>query len=1009
LVTATERYGGTTAATRYARTVSEVKAARRVPEAEIQEQRSIKVRAEAIKTRIEKRTLKELNKYYVIQGKQYSKDEYTLEKTNGTSVLKAKPRNISKEYADKYSPHVMTFKDGKIVSDTTYEVYSSHGSKSASPQIVKTYDTKGGYTVTGYKQGERYKTQRFAASGAFKGGEYDEQKPKGVKRDYTESESWEVMNAQQQRAYRDSQRKKGIFTAAEKAKAAKLTPEAQMAEYGGVVVKTVSKPKKKYVISTTPGAYTVIGEGLARKLQREPIIVPDKKITPVSKQYLPVGAAAILSFQKELKEAKKDLTPQEGSIIDRANKAIRESKVIGLNILGTKKYSIEEVFGTAAGGLRFGQEEVDKLIKKLEDKKGFEPGTAGGQVVGLLRATSFSLSAGVGIEEQIVEKPLLLPTLYLGGAAVSSVVGTVAALVPKAIPIMNLIGTAAGISFVGGTALETSKLEGAERAELIGKRGIQFATFIAGAKAGVSPIESVQRGEFSGKQVTIIKTKWGKELKVRGFETLSRTGQVILISGGKPTSGFDISKAVVKTGTGIVKVTPTPILKAAAVLGRPITVKDEPTKTIPEDKITIIKKEPEIIKKDKGQVLVQTIRKKPSFVGLDLGGARFGGLTTTEGTPTLAEGMFKPLTKKKKIFLFEYPATGEIVYLEEAAGTPLEQRTRLTSLQERLIKYAQGQRVFETQLQTQRPITDLSGISGQTFLQQQKIGQKLTKGQIISQRPISILGQKLSAISISGLTQAQQLIQKQGILTQQKLSQVQIQTVAQTQAQIQAQAQAQAVAQAQAEAQALAVTQAQAVAQQQVLQQELLTTPKSVGVLGFEFIKGVRKPTAKGLTQKGYHAYVKRKQLKKGKGSYESRGYEKVTKKALTKAGATVKAMEILDRYSNRSGYIKRAKQNAQARYKDYLLESLRKKFRTQKKNPNIFVEKTAHAIDSYQEKNEISYESMRLRKTKAILLGRIKTAKKKQAVDTLSKIKKTKSNKFIKTKKKKAKKIKFL
>ena len=73
MATAAERYSGK-AAERYARTVSEVKAAKRVPEEQIQEQRELKARAEAIKTKIEQLTLRESSEYYTIQGKQYSKD-----------------------------------------------------------------------------------------------------------------------------------------------------------------------------------------------------------------------------------------------------------------------------------------------------------------------------------------------------------------------------------------------------------------------------------------------------------------------------------------------------------------------------------------------------------------------------------------------------------------------------------------------------------------------------------------------------------------------------------------------------------------------------------------------------------------------------------------------------------------------------------------------------------------------------------------------------------------------
>jgi len=64
----------------------------------------------------------------------------------------------------------------------------------------------------------------------------------------------------------------------------------------------------------------------------------------------------------------------------------------------------------------------------------------------------------------------------------------------------------------------------------------------------------------------------------------------------------------------------------------------------------------------------------------------------------------------------------------------------------------------------------------------------------------------------------------------------------------------------------------------------------------------------------GYHAYVKRKQLKKGKGSYQSRGYKRVTSEPLSKEGATTTAQRAIDRYSNRSGYIKKAGKPAKRR-----------------------------------------------------------------------------------------------
>ena len=121
--------------------------------------------------------------------------------------------------------------------------------------------------------------------------------------------------------------------------------------------------------------------------------------------------------------------------------------------------------------------------------------------------------------------------------------------------------------------------------------------------------------------------------------------------------------------------------------------------------------------------------------------------------------------------------------------------------------------------------------------------------------------------------------------------------------------------------------------------------------------------------QPGYNAYVKRKQLKTGKGKYKGRGYTKVNKKPLTEEGAKALAMQILDRYANRSGYIKKAGKPAKERG-PRLNPSLENKFRPNKKNPNIFTEKTKHAIDSPDEVKGIPYEAKRQKKI-ASLLGK--------------------------------------
>ena len=73
---------------------------------------------------------------------------------------------------------------------------------------------------------------------------------------------------------------------------------------------------------------------------------------------------------------------------------------------------------------------------------------------------------------------------------------------------------------------------------------------------------------------------------------------------------------------------------------------------------------------------------------------------------------------------------------------------------------------------------------------------------------------------------------------------------------------------------------------------------------------------------------------------------------------AKVLGATIVDEYSNRSFLVKRTKgigQNKAGSWNQY-----KNKFRKKKKNSNIFVEKSKHAIDSFNEKNEIPFEAKR-------------------------------------------------
>ena len=114
----------------------------------------------------------------------------------------------------------------------------------------------------------------------------------------------------------------------------------------------------------------------------------------------------------------------------------------------------------------------------------------------------------------------------------------------------------------------------------------------------------------------------------------------------------------------------------------------------------------------------------------------------------------------------------------------------------------------------------------------------------------------------------------------------------------------------------------------------------------------------------GYDAFVKRKKKKLGKGRYSSQGYEKINTRPLTKLGALVMMGEVLDRYTNRSGFIRKAAEGKKPdEYKDYKWQTLKNKFRQSKSRPNTYTELSKYAIDSYEEKQGIPFEAARIRK----------------------------------------------
>ena len=141
--------------------------------------------------------------------------------------------------------------------------------------------------------------------------------------------------------------------------------------------------------------------------------------------------------------------------------------------------------------------------------------------------------------------------------------------------------------------------------------------------------------------------------------------------------------------------------------------------------------------------------------------------------------------------------------------------------------------------------------------------------------------------------------------------------------------------------------------------------PKPLPTLSPPFLekgKSKKQPTTKKEKKvPAYDVFVKKALLKKGK-IRESRGYTKANRKKLTKEEAINLGARLTDTYFNRSFKVRKTKKTVKPKAVR-LNRGLLGKFRTAKRNSNIFVEKTIHAIDSFQEKQGIPFKAARLRR----------------------------------------------
>ena len=358
------------------------------------------------------------------------------------------------------------------------------------------------------------------------------------------------------------------------------------------------------------------------------------------------------------------------------------------------------------------------------------------------------------------------------------------------------------------------------------------------------------------------------------------------------------------------------------------------------------------------------------------------------------------VTREGLVLILRPPKVRKVVSRQEQVAISKLERKTLTA--------AQRQALAQTQAQRQR--VTLSRLIGTESIQRGKLAFTLGIVPAMRVRPISIVDIAQARKIAEAQRQAQAQIQVMGEVSILGLEDIQISALTEAQIQVKAEAQASIVEQA----------------IEQVQKEELIKEVPSPLKLPPLF-KTPEKEKVKliepiGIGEEGYNVYVKRKQLKKGKGSFRSRGFKKANVEPLSREAALGLGASRVDTFTNRSFFVEKAKQKIKRRRQDLInrWRALRHKFRSSKKKPNVIVEESTYAIDHPVEVAGIPYEAARLRKAgllqqKITFIKKKKKQQKKQALQgAIFAIRKQQSISFVSTSKSKEVKkggtsIKFL
>lgn len=545
MVTAQERYTQGTAASRYARTISQQRAIK-VAQPVTPEKQRIITQLEMERAKLKLESLRKLIEsdpdHYFVGDRKLSKKEYTLQKKNGTWVLEAKKQRVDKNYADTYSPHTLIFKDGKLVREQRYSRSSYKGQGQSN--LVEDIEYSNGsriekrYDVVGYssklKSEKRFKEDELVSQESFK----------RVDPRIKEAQAKRALREGKISKVEDYDLYKAGYTSTQIKKAKALTMEAQVKEFGAVLVptKTFLEQEAKVrgmTVQQVKKMYSLKPEARIKEFGVESFSVSQKEMKRIKDfqkfrkypQYTFVseeeierrgGITPVTYVQPEVaKKMEEALVLQEKKmkqlppVIEFGKKEIKPEKVKALakSMLRSGGFITPEAVAET-GILEVAKRKLEKKQVEMQQKK-WETGDMGYE----RSAQLYGFGATVLSPFETKEKIRKL-TYIAAGAAATAGVFTLFAPVAGATAVAGYVGLGAVGLGMGVQAVKGTQERIAEAA-FLGTRAKAEELIQIGAEAGAAYLG------FKGGEVAIPKVQsFITEMKLR--RTGIKKGQLIV-------------------------------------------------------------------------------------------------------------------------------------------------------------------------------------------------------------------------------------------------------------------------------------------------------------------------------------------------------------------------------------------------------------------------------------------------------------------------------------------------